>query len=88
MVAVGDLLQRSVVGQVVQALFQDVARDTQTLLELIEAGDPQERVTHDQHRPPLPHHLEALGHRAVHAGEALSFHMARIEGCIIERNAL
>jgi hypothetical protein len=32
------------VGQVAQALVQDVAGDAQVLLELVEAGDPQEGV--------------------------------------------
>src|SRR5260370_33074534 len=61
-------------------MVQDVAGAAQSLLELVEAGDPQEGVTHDQHRPPLAHHLEALGHRAVHAGEALPFHGTQDRG--------
>jgi hypothetical protein len=43
MVAVEDLLQHSLVGQVAQALVQDVAGDAQVLLELGEAGDPPRR---------------------------------------------
>jgi hypothetical protein len=80
--------QDAFVNESRQATLKDVARDAEAALEVLEPGDPQERVAHDQHAPPLPDHLEALRDRAVHAGEALAFHGHRIEGCIIKRNAL
>ena len=68
--------------------MEDVAGDPEALLELVEAGAAQEGIPDDEQRPPLAHHLEALGHRAMHVGEALPFHELRLEGCIIERNLL
>ena len=49
---------------------------------------PKNASADDQHGPPFPDHLEALGHRAVHVGETLAFHTSRIVGCIMKRNHL
>ena len=73
-VAVGNLRQDARLDQPGEALVEDVAGDPQALLELVEAGDAEEGVADDQQRPPLADHLEALGHGAVHVGEALAFH--------------
>jgi hypothetical protein len=60
----------------VQAHGQHVAGDAEPLLELIEAGDPQEGVAQDQQCPPLADHLERAGDRAVHLFEGHALHTA------------
>jgi hypothetical protein len=60
--------------QTQQSLVEDVARDPEALLELVEPSHAQEGVAYEEHRPPLARHLEALRNRAVHVGEALPFH--------------
>ena len=71
--------QDAVLDQAVQTLGEDIARDAEACLELIEAADSQERVAHDQQTPPLTDHLEALGHRAVHSLKAGSLHGSSIK---------
>jgi hypothetical protein len=58
-----------------ESLVQDISRNAQPLLELVEAGNAQEDVTQDQHRPPLADHFEALRDGAMHLGEAFAFHV-------------
>lgn len=88
MVAVADFPQHIVLKQVGEALVEYVPGDPEALMEVVEAGDAEEGVADDQHRPPLADHLQALGYRAVHAGEALAFHDTTLEGCIIELKIL
>jgi hypothetical protein len=71
-----------------QTLLKNVARDSETALEVVESADAQEDVPDDEHAPPLAHDLEALGHRAVHVGEALSLHTVRLVSCMMECNGL
>ena len=52
----------------------------EALVEVVEPGDAEEAVPDDQHRPPLAHHLEGLGHRAVHLFEALPTHASNCTG--------
>ncbi len=80
MLGVGGLVEDPFVDQAGQALVEDVAGDAESLLELVEAGYAQEGVPDDEHRPSLAHHLKALGHRAVHVGEALPFHETQNRG--------
>ena len=71
-----------------QPLLEDVAGNPESSLEVVETGDAQEEVPDDQHAPPLAHDLQALGHRAVHVGEALPFHIPRLVSCMMKCNAL
>ena len=80
--------QDALVDQSSESLLQDVPRDPEPTLEVVEAADTQEDVPDDEHAPPLADDLEALGDRAVHVGEALPFHELSLEGCIIECNRL
>jgi hypothetical protein len=74
---VRDAAQHAGPHEVFQPLRQHVAGDAETLLEVVEPGDAEERVSHDQHRPPLADDLEALRDRAAHVLEALSSHTSR-----------
>ncbi len=74
MFAVRNLGQDACLHQMAEAMVQDVAGDSQAGLEIVEAGDPQEHIAQDEHRPPFAHHLQALGHRAPHFDKALPFH--------------
>jgi hypothetical protein len=60
MLAVCHLVQDPGLNERVEALIQDVARDSKALLELVEAGHSQKDITDDQQRPPLANNLEAL----------------------------
>src|SRR5437773_406770 len=51
-VLVSHALENAVVDQLRQALIEDVARDTESRLEVIEPAYTQERVAHDQQAPP------------------------------------
>jgi uncharacterized protein (TIGR00369 family) len=73
-VAIGRALEYAHCDEVGEALVEHIARNPQALLELIEARHSEKGVAHDQHRPPLPHHLQALSHGTVHVREALAFH--------------
>jgi hypothetical protein len=63
--AVGGSLQDPFVDQPGEAVTEDVSRDTEALLELVEAPQPEEDVSHDQERPPLADELERARDRAV-----------------------
>ena len=77
---VGRPLEHSSPDKVGEALVEHVARDPQAFLELIEAGHAKEGVADNQHRPPLPHHLETLSDGTVHFREALTFHVLKHSG--------
>ena len=85
MVLVGDAFEDSVVDQVVQALGENVAGDTQAGLEVIEAPYAEESIPDDEQAPPLPNDIQALGDRAGDVLEACPLHKLSIEGCVIER---
>src|SRR5690606_24034363 len=74
------LAKDALLDQPTQALVEDVARDAEALLQLVEAPHPEEGVPDDQHRPPVADDLEALSHRAVHVSEALALHGSRLSG--------
>jgi hypothetical protein len=65
-----------VLEELVQPVGQDVLRDPEALLELGEAAQAEERVAHDEQRPPVPDLLEGLGDSAVHGVETGSGHGA------------
>ena len=84
-IGVGDPLEDLVVDEVVQALSEDVAGDSEPGLEVIEAGHTQEGIPDDKQAPPLPYDVETLGDRAGHVLKAGPLHGLSIEGCFIER---
>ena len=53
---------------------QDIGRDPEALLELIEPRQPERRIAQNEYAPPLPDPLEAAGDRALHVAEALAPH--------------
>ena len=55
-------------------LLEDVSRDAEASLEVVEAANPEEGISKDEEAPSVSDDLQALRHRAVHAGEALQFH--------------
>src|SRR5579859_6619082 len=77
-----------VVDEAVQPVGEDVARDPEAGLEVIEAGHAQEGVPNDEQAPPFPDDLEALGHRAVDVLETGSLHAPSLPGCVMERTSL
>jgi len=79
-ILIGDALQDVVVDQVVEPLVQDVSRDPETGLEVVEAGDTQEGVANDEQAPPFAHYLQALGDRAVHLLETRPLHETNYRG--------
>ncbi len=79
-IAVGPAFEDARSDEVAQTLIEHIARDPEALLELIETRHPEEGVAHDQHRPPLAHHFEALGHRTVHVRETLALHLSNASG--------
>jgi len=75
---VAAAFEHAVADEGVEPLGQDVAGNAEPCLELLEAGDAEERVAEDQQRPPLADHLEGPGDRAVHVFERRSPHMATV----------
>ena len=67
-------LEDPVVDQGVETSREDVARDAQASLEVVEAPDPDEGIAQDQKGPPLAHDFEGLGDRTVHVLEGPTFH--------------
>ena len=80
--------QHSRFDERVEPVIQDVSGDPEAALQVVEPGDAEKRVADDEHAPPLPDDLEALGDGAVHPGEALAVHALRIVSCIIERKSV
>src|SRR5262249_28336513 len=74
LVLIGHPLQHTVVDEMAQALPEDVARDPEPALEVIETADAEEGVTDDEQAPPLAHHRQAVRHPAVHVLEAGAAH--------------
>src|SRR4030095_10081883 len=74
-VLIRNALEHAIVDQLPQSIVENVARNPEPRLEVVEPAYAQERVADDQHAPPLAHDLEALGHRAVHVLEALALHI-------------
>src|SRR5262245_18038345 len=67
-------LQETGFDKGIAASRQNVGRDPEALLELVETGHPVERVAQDQDAPPLPDPFEAAGNRTLHAAEAFALH--------------
>jgi hypothetical protein len=86
MLGVRDAHEHVRLDEPAQPFLEDVPRDAEATLKVVEAGDAEERVAEDEHAPPLAHDLEALCDGAVEAGKALAFHGSMVVGCIIERN--
>jgi hypothetical protein len=63
--AVEDALEHAFVDQPVEPVGQNVAGDTQALLQLVEPAQAEQDVADDQQRPALADNLERSGDRAV-----------------------
>src|SRR5579864_7246016 len=72
--AVGATLEQAAFDQGVEPAGQDVRRDAETLLELVEAREAAECVAQDQDAPPFADALQAAGDRASHVSEAFALH--------------
>jgi hypothetical protein len=66
--------QDALLGQLAQPCREHAARHAEARLEVVEAPGAAERVTQDQRRPPLSHHIKGPGDRAVHLGQAGQAH--------------
>src|SRR6266508_2842972 len=72
--AVLPALQKSRIDQRIEPARQDIRRDPETLLELIEAREPVQGITQNENAPPFAHALKTAGDRTGHPGEALALH--------------
>jgi len=81
--AIGGSFQDTSIHETLEALLEHVSRDAQPALKRVESLHTEERVTHDQHRPPLADDFEALRHGTVHIAKTLSFHVFIIVSCIM-----
>ena len=68
------LLEDRVRDEPLEPVGEDVLRDPEIRLEISEAPGAEERVAHDQERPPVAERFERLGDAAVHVLEALAGH--------------
>jgi hypothetical protein len=71
-------LEHAGVDQMLEALGQDLARDPEVAVEVVEAVDPDEDVAHDERGPGLAGDGEAAGDRAGDGAEVRSLHDARV----------
>src|SRR5439155_17232329 len=62
---IANPLEDSFVDQPAKALSENLPRDPETPLELVEASQSQESVPNDQQRPSLTDHLEGVCDRTV-----------------------
>jgi hypothetical protein len=65
-----DAPQDLVLDEMGQARGEDVLRNPEVALEVSEPARAEERIAHDQERPPVPERLERLADAAVHVREA------------------
>src|SRR5262245_33383727 len=63
--AIEDALEHALVDQPVEPVSQNVAGDSEALLQFVEAVEAQQDVADDQQRPALADDLERSGDRAV-----------------------
>src|SRR5262249_61135401 len=80
--------ENAVVDQVVEPPGQDVARDPETGLEVIETGHADEGVPDDEQAPPLTDSFQALRDGAGQVLKTRSLHASTVIGCVIERTSL
>src|SRR5687768_16789991 len=62
--AVRSTDQHALRHEVIQAIGEDVAGDTEALLKALEPADAEHGVTKDEQRPALPDDLQGTGDRA------------------------
>jgi hypothetical protein len=75
----GLSLEDPVGDETLKTIRENVARDAQLLLELVEAPRTEEGLADDQQRPPVPDLLERLGDAAVHVVEPLARHGSSLD---------
>src|SRR5579883_3601405 len=74
--AITPALEQAARHQRAEPPRQDVGRDVEALLELVEARQALEGVAQNQDAPPFADALEAAGDRALHGAEAFALHGA------------
>src|SRR6266511_5059228 len=62
---IANPLEDSLVDKPAKALSENLPRDSETAMELVEATQPQESVPNDQQRPSLTDHLKGVCDRTV-----------------------
>src|SRR5215469_10690302 len=72
--AVAAAFEQTRFDQGLEPSCQNVGRDPEALLELIEARQSERRIAQDEDAPPLPDPLQAAGDRALHVAKALAPH--------------
>ena len=61
---VRNALEHAFVAQQLESVGEDVGRDPELVLEILEALDAQDRIAQDQKGPSLPDDLQRAGDRA------------------------
>src|SRR6516162_554492 len=82
--AVAAAFEQTRFDQRLEASCQDVGRDPEALLELIEARQSERRIAQDEDAPPLPDPLQAASDRALHVAKTLAPHRSRSLTCILQ----
>src|SRR5262245_31352345 len=86
--AVRDSLQDRLRHQPVEPVGEDVPRNSEALLELVEPAQPEEDVADDEQRPALADDLERPRDRAVLALVAALQHAETLAESVASRNPL
>ncbi len=72
--AVAPAFEQTRRDQRIEPAREHIRRNPETLLKLIEPGEPMQGIAQNKNAPPLAHVLEAAGDRTWHPAEALSLH--------------
>jgi EmrB/QacA subfamily drug resistance transporter len=83
---IADALEDAVLDELRQAIGEDVSRDTEAFVELLEPPPPEERVAHDEERPALADELESAGDRAFLTFVVALQHVFRVASCVKQLN--
>ena len=76
--AVDPPLEHAALGQVLQPARQDVGRDAEAVLELVEAGEALQRIAQDQDAPPFADGLDRAGAGAFGQRCELGLHVPEV----------
>src|SRR5688500_14625024 len=71
---VGPTLAHAALDEVVQPFGEDLARNAEVGLKLLEPGDTGPHVTQNQRRPGLADDIKGAGDRARHLAEVCALH--------------
>ena len=76
--AVDLALEDLVIDELLEPCGEQMRRETQGTLELVEAPSPQKAIAQDQQGPAIAHHRKGAGDRAVEVADVLPTHAASL----------